>query len=386
MRRKIHFLLIPVYVVTFIIILYINGVFTGEPGSVSNLVINVGFLVVMGILLMMSVKNFSVLLKCVKELDEQTEYFLKEQGTEDKSIRERYINKTSTFTNHDVNNAFLSYAKSMNKFKKREGYTDACTLSDYINEDLLDHISKSHFNSNLPGTLTGLGILGTFLGLSIGLTSFNGDNLLAVSDNMGILIEGMKVAFHTSVYGIFFSLIFSFIYKSIMEEAYSRLNLFLIEYDNFIMPAYRNEYSDESASIIYQAQMANAMVEILALLKAEHGQQIAGVERIVSSVRESLLQVMGHDLEKMGNILRDAAESQTIASDCVHQMRNISEKLMLANSELLDKMKGLQDGQKKISRELLEQKETLEETCIELTKQVGSQLYAFNKMRDNYEN
>ena len=78
---------------------------------------------------------------------------------------------------------------------------------EYINEDLLDRVGMNYFNSGISGTLTGLGILGTFLGLSMGLSSFSGENIYTISDNVGPLLSGMKVAFHTSVYGIFFSII-----------------------------------------------------------------------------------------------------------------------------------------------------------------------------------
>ncbi len=46
MVRKLHYLLIPVYVLTVIFILIINGVFSGDIASSVNLMINIGFLAV----------------------------------------------------------------------------------------------------------------------------------------------------------------------------------------------------------------------------------------------------------------------------------------------------------------------------------------------------
>ena len=382
MRRKIHFLLLPVYAATFIFILFINGVFTAEVYDLANLFINVGFLIIMGILLFISIGNFQTVLSCVKEMDEQTKYFMKQQDTDQKEVREEYLAKKHIYSNTFLDEAFERYKKSL---KKMNGYRQDCRLSDYINEDMMDHIAKNHFNSNLAGTMTGLGILGTFLGLSIGLTSFNVNNLLAVSDNMGVLIEGMKVAFHTSVYGILFSLIYSFIYKSIMAEVYTRLDVFLDEYDNFMAPLYENELNDSSAVVIYQAQMVNTMKEILELLKTEHREQLAGVERLTEALKDQFLKTMGQDLEKLGNILSEAVHSQENVADFTRQMETSTERLILANADLLDKMKGMQESQKKVSKDLLQQKDELEKTCIDLTKQVGSQLYAFDKMRKQYE-
>ena len=47
---------------------------------------------------------------------------------------------------------------------------------------------------------------------------FQGEDIYTISDNVGPLLSGMKVAFHTSVYGILFSLIFNFVYRSIMAD------------------------------------------------------------------------------------------------------------------------------------------------------------------------
>ena len=55
------------------------------------------------------------------------------------------------------------------------------------------------FSGQIPSHLTSLGILGTFLGIFVGLYNFQVDRLdLAVP----LLLEGMKVAFSTSIAGL----------------------------------------------------------------------------------------------------------------------------------------------------------------------------------------
>ena len=51
MKKNMYYLLFPLYALVLAFILYINGVFTGEVTSVVNVLINVGFLLVIGILL-----------------------------------------------------------------------------------------------------------------------------------------------------------------------------------------------------------------------------------------------------------------------------------------------------------------------------------------------
>ena len=53
MKNKLYYVLFLVYAVVVAFILYINGVFTGEETSMVNLLINVGFLIIIGILFLM---------------------------------------------------------------------------------------------------------------------------------------------------------------------------------------------------------------------------------------------------------------------------------------------------------------------------------------------
>ena len=56
--------------------------------------------------------------------------------------------------------------------------------------------------TSLPTLLTVLGILGTFIGIFIGLLSFNTQNIQA---SVPILLEGLKTAFMTSIFGMAFA-------------------------------------------------------------------------------------------------------------------------------------------------------------------------------------
>ena len=79
--------------------------------------------------------------------------------------------------------AFLRYQKKMRTYQTKRGLVGTCDIEDYIHEGVLNKVGMSYFNSAISGTMTGLGILGTFIGLSIGLGSFKGDiRFLRTSD------------------------------------------------------------------------------------------------------------------------------------------------------------------------------------------------------------
>lgn len=61
---------------------------------------------------------------------------------------------------------------------------------------------------NYKNEIVSLGVLGTFMGISLGLFNFDAVNL---KDSMPHLLDGLKTAFITSGVGIFFSIIISII-------------------------------------------------------------------------------------------------------------------------------------------------------------------------------
>lgn len=72
--------------------------------------------------------------------------------------------------------------------------------------DFLTFFRKSHLN--FKGILTGLGILGTFLGIFLALLPFDSTE---IDNSIPKLLDGMKLAFGTSVFGMSLSVLLSII-------------------------------------------------------------------------------------------------------------------------------------------------------------------------------
>ncbi|MCR4896340.1 MAG: hypothetical protein K5891_06145, partial [Lachnospiraceae bacterium] len=210
MKNKLYYLLFVAYAATIFVILAINGVFTGQIVSPVNLIINLGFLLIIGILLTVSSVSFAKINHTTRELDAARSAMIrgyKEKGNQSTVVDSN--NYTELFSDTELRRALYRYCVRLEKYKTRAGYSSKADIEDFINEDLIDRVGMNYFNSGISGAMTGLGILGTFLGLAIGLGSFQGNDIFTISDNVGPLLSGMKVAFHTSVYGIFFSLLFN---------------------------------------------------------------------------------------------------------------------------------------------------------------------------------
>ncbi len=68
MKNKAYYFLFVLYLLMFGFILYINGVFTGQITSRSNLVINISFLLLIGILMVISAYHLARLNKATDAL------------------------------------------------------------------------------------------------------------------------------------------------------------------------------------------------------------------------------------------------------------------------------------------------------------------------------
>lgn len=70
--------------------------------------------------------------------------------------------------------------------------------------ELAHGLSGSRFFSSLPGLLVGLGVLATFVGLTIGLSKLKLDSAAGVDqlrEGISVMIQGAAVAFMASVWG-----------------------------------------------------------------------------------------------------------------------------------------------------------------------------------------
>lgn len=382
MKRKLYYVLFFLYVIVVAFVLYLNGVFTGEWKSSINLIINIGFLIIIGILFVVSSISFGRLSRVTRELEDVSLLLQKEyKKTGEKNLWANYKDNDAFFEEKDLQDAFNKYRLRVNSTKARRGAGSFCDLEAYINEDLLDRISMNSFNSGVSGTLTGIGILGTFLGLSMGLGAFSGDDIFTISDNVGSLLSGMKVAFHTSVYGIFFSLVFNIIYRNLMSNAYKTLDEFLDVFRQTTQPFSGKDEETAATMLVYQAGMASSLRQILEVVKGNAMEQTAGVERIVDRFTEEMQSALDTDFKKLGNTLKSAGESQAVSAANVAEMVEAVTTLVEVNRNVQEALTCVMDRQEFFAERLEEQKEMLADMCDEMS----SQLYTFEQMRNLYE-
>lgn len=117
------------------------------------------------------------------------------------------------------------YEKSIN-IETKNGKKSNIPASEFIYDNSVCKCNKLNLRmlDTASGTLVGLGLLGTFLGLTLGIRGFDSSNTDRINESIQVLLNGMGTAFLTSLLGMTFSIIFTFIDKSLRHRLYKNVN------------------------------------------------------------------------------------------------------------------------------------------------------------------
>ena len=381
MKNKAFYLIWVAYIAVVIFILNINHVFSfgieRTKMDILNIILNIVFLIVIGILFIISTVGFMSLDRLMKALSRVTELLKKEDqesyDNNSKAIWSVIADSKNHFGNTYLDKAFNEYRAQLKRRGRGFASVKMVFIDDFVNDALINKASLNHFNAIIPGTLTGLGILGTFIGLSLGLSSFSGDDIYTISDNVGPLLSGMKVAFHTSVYGIFFSLIFTFIYRSIMSLAYEKLDEFLTAFKYYTNQA-PQESEATAAMLVYQSNMDACLKEMLKVMKGTSREQTEALSDIVTNFTNQMTYTLNSDFKMLGSTLNDVNASQRENAELNKNITATAYELIETNRQMVNSINMIAKQQKEIEGRLHEQERKLESTCDELS----ARLYTYD--------
>lgn len=130
-------------------------------------------------------------------------------------------------------------------------------VEDYINDDTAIHgPGNATLAELIPNLLTSLGILGTFMGLSRGLSTLDFANAEKLIEGIPDLLSGMKFAFGTSVAGISCSLVFNMLNRTSQGSGYRAVDEFVSSFTQLAM----SRPLDNDVQLICQNQDRNHML------------------------------------------------------------------------------------------------------------------------------
>lgn len=101
-----------------------------------------------------------------------------------------------------------------------------------------------------PNILTGLGVLGTFTGLTMGISDFDTDTAETIKASIQMLLSGMGSAFATSIWGMLLSLVLTYVEKSRLN----RLSLSVHALNSFLDKKYKLTRHEERLLTLQEQQ------------------------------------------------------------------------------------------------------------------------------------
>ena len=229
-----------VYVVMLGICILLNV--TSDSLDMANVLISVCMFGITGAIFVYACKHLKHIDQMGEDFRIAISYIKGDYAKEKKLLWDMYRTETryNIFNEEHLRNAYIDYIEEMKRLEQDEEGNEsgkyACDIEDFIDYQLIDDAVEKGRLSLVPGAMTGLGILGTFIGLSIGLQAFNTGSAEEITNSIGPLMDGIKVAFHTSIYGMIFSLTFNLIFKTVLEQAYHKLDEFISEFKRYVRP------------------------------------------------------------------------------------------------------------------------------------------------------
>ncbi len=237
-KRGYEILILLTYIAMSGVCIYLQFFSENQSGSLYNLIVNVTMLVIVGAILTSSC--FGALLpvsSITADLIRVTEKIDEDAKNSHDYLWGKYVKeKDDLFRDKRLLNLFRDYKLELERITHNEKTYYRCDIDDYIGFDLIDSTIHRERMNQVAGVMTGLGILGTFVGLSLGLQNFNTGTTAEITGSIEPLMDGIKVAFHTSIYGMVFSLVFNYVYKKRLDDADNAVTAFLSSYKKYVLP------------------------------------------------------------------------------------------------------------------------------------------------------
>ena len=208
---------------------------------------------------------------------------------------EKPVWQESRFVGKRLKGIWLRFLQNAEQLDRRGLPTN---VEDYINDDTVTHgPGNAGLAELIPNLLTSLGILGTFLGLSRGLSSLNFADSAQLVQGIPDLLGGMRFAFGTSVAGISCSLIFNMVNRISQGSSYRAIDDFVSSFTQLAM----SRPLDNDVQMIIQNQDRNFMLQ---------GINDTLADRLAENVGRSITRALTPVSESMDRFILGATRNQ----------------------------------------------------------------------------
>lgn len=157
------------------------------------------------------------------------------------------------------------------------------------------------------GTLVGLGLLGTFLGLTLGIEGFDSSNTENIQNSINNLLSGMGTAFYTSLFGMTLSIIFTFIDKFFRNKLSKQLFMLNERLDEMYY------IDDNNVNALNQERIANLLFNNLKHeMEKQTSSMIVKAEETAHRIQEKIVYTNNEgQVTTIGNAIREILSENT---------------------------------------------------------------------------
>ena len=254
---------------------------------------------------------------------------------------ERPVWQESRFMGKRLKGCWLRFLQNAEQLDRR-GLP--CNVEDYINDDTVTHgPGNAQLAELVPSLLTSLGILGTFMGMTQGLTGLDLSTTDAMMQGIQGLLGGMRFAFGTSVAGVSCALVFNMLNRIAQGSSYRAIDDFVESFtqlamqrplDNDVQLICQNQDRNHllgtvtdtistSMSSSIELAISRAMTPVAQsmdnfLVGATRG-QVEGVQRIVNNFVDRMNSSLNGQFLLLGQTLSDLNQQQQISQERLNQ-------------------------------------------------------------------
>lgn len=224
-------------------------------------------------------------------------------------ICRKLINKANKSDNplKALDNCKLSDLKDAYKksicIKTANGEKSNTPASEYFSEQTVSKAQRWNLRmlDAASGTLVGLGLLGTFLGLTLGINGFDSSNTVNIQTSIQSLLAGMGTAFITSLVGMGLSLVYTVFFEKPWKNKLAKSLFFFTE-------KLDEQYYIDDISLIHlnQQQIFNELRgNVESIVKQQAETIVSALEKQLTYTSES-----GNKVE-IGNAIREILRENT---------------------------------------------------------------------------
>lgn len=288
------------------------------------------------------------------------------------------------------------YLKSKESRKGSHTYINSYLDSNHM----IERYGKRKLANTIPGILTALGILGTFWGLTIGLKEINMGSIVETSETIKQLLNGVSVAFHTSLWGIVLSLIWNLSDKIFVEVFSSKINAFndvfnlksgiIKQNEDELLINLLEEQSTQLGSLEghfrtfgddISLKLADSLGEAIKQEMTPHLEEMANqnnrlVEAITGNQVEGMDKMVDHLMDEVNGLFGDQFENM---SDTIEELLKWQKEVKSSMDELVNKIQDTAKLQSVSNKEM----DTLLNKNLDLITKVNDSSTELNKIVDN---